>query len=62
VERFERKDFQDEHVKRALQKCGTCRWGLLHIDILFVLTFYMKSRGVSSVFFGWLDFAEFPLC
>jgi hypothetical protein len=47
VEWFERKDFQDEHVKRALQECGICRLGLLHIDILFVQTFYMnRPRGV----------------
>jgi hypothetical protein len=52
VEWFERKDFQDEHVKRALQEWGICRRRRLHIEILFMQIFYTKAAEVSSVLFG----------
>ena len=45
VERFQRKDFQDEHVKRSLQEWGICRRRHLHIEILFIQISYTKSRG-----------------
>jgi hypothetical protein len=48
VERFEREDFQYEHVERALQQGGIGR--CLHTDILVIQTSYMKMRGQSSLF------------
>jgi hypothetical protein len=52
VEWFERKDFQDEHVKGALQECGIFRRRRLHIDILFMQIFYTKRCGGGQRVFG----------
>jgi hypothetical protein len=47
VEWLERKDFQDEHVKRALQKGGICR-RRFHIDNLFIQTVYTRRSDGSQ--------------